>query len=94
MEPVVIRARLDEVVSRYMAALRYAITNVRDDDLAFVLSANLHRRHLNESQRAMVAANIANLKRGQRPEQILQLEDFVTATQCRRPANEQPSPGR
>lgn len=32
-----------------------------DELLAFVLSKNLHRRHMNESQRAMVAANIANM---------------------------------
>jgi len=32
-----------------------------DDPIAFVLSKNLHRRHLNESQRATIAAKIANI---------------------------------
>ncbi len=36
------------------------------DLLAFVLGKNLHRRQLNESQRAIVAANIANLRSGQK----------------------------
>jgi ParB-like chromosome segregation protein Spo0J len=31
---------------------------------AFVTSMNLHRRHLNESQRALIAAKITNMKRG------------------------------
>jgi len=34
------------------------------DPLAFVLSANLHRRHLNESQRAMIAAKLETMKHG------------------------------
>ena len=32
-----------------------------NDAMGFVLSANLHRRHLNEGQRAMVGANLTNL---------------------------------
>ena len=34
------------------------------DALAFVISHNLHRRHLTESQRAIVAAKMANLGEG------------------------------
>jgi hypothetical protein len=35
-----------------------------DNPIAFIVSANLRRRHLNESQRAMVAAGIAQLTHG------------------------------
>jgi N6-adenosine-specific RNA methylase IME4/ParB-like chromosome segregation protein Spo0J len=36
------------------------------DPLAFVLDKNLHRRHLNESQRGYIAAKLANMSQGAR----------------------------
>jgi hypothetical protein len=55
--------------NRYLACMRKGIEprfiNQRPaDPVAFVASANLHRRHLDESQRAMIAAKLANMKRG------------------------------
>lgn len=37
-----------------------------DDPLAFVISHNLHRRHLTESQRASIAARVENMQHGGR----------------------------
>ena len=61
--------------NRYMAARQLGIEcPVRqyqgDDPLAFVISHNLHRRHLSESQRAMVAGKLANLNDGQRADKV------------------------
>jgi ParB-like chromosome segregation protein Spo0J len=53
--------------NRYRACKQLGITALLireyhgEDPVGFVLSANLHRRHLNEAQRALVAAKLANL---------------------------------
>ncbi|MDQ3562709.1 MAG: hypothetical protein M3436_00740 [Pseudomonadota bacterium] len=53
--------------NRYRACIKLGIdpvfeeVDVQMDALAYVVSVNLHRRHLNESQRAMIAAEIANM---------------------------------
>ncbi len=55
--------------NRYLACADLGITPEYetfdgDDPLAFVISKNLHRRHLNETQRAVVASKLANMNRG------------------------------
>lgn len=57
--------------NRYRAAtamnVPYEVREFEGEDAAsFVISLNLHRRHLNEAQRAMVAAKLANLTDGQK----------------------------
>jgi len=43
---------------------RYQTWRGPGTELEYVISQNLRRRHLNESQRAMVASRIANMRRG------------------------------
>ncbi|TGR83316.1 S-adenosylmethionine-binding protein [Mesorhizobium sp. M2D.F.Ca.ET.223.01.1.1] len=72
LEPIVF---LDGAIldgrNRYMAARELGIEYPRveyegDDPLGFVVSHNLTRRHLDSSQRAMVAKRLANAKQGER----------------------------
>ena len=49
------------------------------DALSYVLSTNLHRRHLSTSQRAMVAANIANLNLGEKSDSSKELSHVTQA---------------
>jgi ParB-like chromosome segregation protein Spo0J len=65
-EPIVLfEGKILDGRNRYSACRREGV-EVRtreymgNDPLGFVLSANLHRRHLNESQRALIGAEIAN----------------------------------
>jgi ParB-like chromosome segregation protein Spo0J len=57
--------------NRYRAAVAMGVDcpvqeYTGQDATAFVVSLNLHRRHLNEAQRGMVAAKLANLENGQK----------------------------
>lgn len=63
--------------NRYLAAEKLGIEYPKEeyegnDPLGFVISHNLRRRHLSESQRAMVAAKLANLGDGQRSDHAAQ----------------------
>ena len=49
-----------------------------DDPLAFVLRHNLHRRHLNETQRALIASKLSNMHEG-RPSNTVSI-DTVSIT--------------
>lgn len=73
LNPIVLHPDDDTIVdgrNRYLACElegiepEFTYWDGKGDLVSFVVSLNLHRRHLNESQRAMVAARIANMDRG------------------------------
>jgi ParB-like chromosome segregation protein Spo0J len=75
-EPIVV---LDDLIldgrNRYRACLIAGVEPLfmpyrGDDPVSFVISRNLRRRHLDESQRATVAAKLATLQDGQRADLV------------------------
>ncbi len=72
LEPIVLlEGQILDGRPRYRACQQLGIEPMVeqwDDDgspQAYAISKNLHRRHLNPSQRAMIAAKLANMKRGE-----------------------------
>lgn len=69
-EPIVLyEGQILDGRNRYQACCELSIELATteytgDDPIGFVLSKNLHRRHLDASQRALIAAQAADLKRG------------------------------
>lgn len=68
--------------NRYMAARQLGVEYPRaeyegNDPLGFVISTNLHRRHLSESQRSMVAAKLAKMPQGRPSEKAANLPDIA-----------------
>ncbi len=61
-------------------AARYRTWNGEGDLVSIIVSLNLHRRHLSESQRAMAAARLAKMKPGRPSEQTPQICGNISQT--------------
>lgn len=59
--------------------------------MAYVVSLNLHGRHLSEAQRGMVADRLANLKRGDNQHSPIGLCEPVTQRQAAQLIQDAPS---
>ena len=76
--------------NRYRACVELGITPDEDeidldvvpDPFAWVISTNLHRRHLSTSQRAMIAGKIAKLKDGRPPKEETAQNCAVSKTEA------------
>jgi hypothetical protein len=67
--------------ARAAAAAQVELSSVNydgDDPLEFVISKNLRRRHLRDSQRALIAARLANMPRGARTDRGKRLDSIST----------------
>ena len=86
LEPIwTYKGRILDGRNRYRACLQAGIHPTyrnwegKGNPITFVMSANVHRRHLTTSQRAMIAAELTTLEEGQNPDRQI----------CRPPTQEE-----